>query len=197
METAHGVWYTEGGGNTTLHFDTNGSTGTDAMTIILTGVGLGLTASDFHLLVAVRLASELGGGLPARSSSINRTPFAHLAVTGTLDAFDFMSSSASLVQRGGNSVWVGLRADHHQFGWVATVASGSSRWRALRLKLMWNAHLLDHALAKLKASSEYLCNHYRLLRTLLSPQFRIDGNVVSDYTHDELFASLATEQGGR
>ena len=26
VATAHGVWYTEGGGNTTLHFDTNGST---------------------------------------------------------------------------------------------------------------------------------------------------------------------------
>ena len=47
--TAHGVWYTEGGGNTTLHFDTNGNTGNDEMTIILTGVGLGLTASDFLL----------------------------------------------------------------------------------------------------------------------------------------------------
>ena len=49
VATAHGVWYTEGGGNTTLHFDTNGSTGSDEMTIILTGVGLGLTASDFLL----------------------------------------------------------------------------------------------------------------------------------------------------
>ena len=49
VATAHGVWYTEGGGNTTLHFDTNGSTGSDEMTIILTGIGLGLTASDFHL----------------------------------------------------------------------------------------------------------------------------------------------------
>ena len=47
--TVHGVWYTEGGGNTTLHFDTNGSTGSDEMTIILTGIGLGLTASDFLL----------------------------------------------------------------------------------------------------------------------------------------------------
>jgi Ca2+-binding RTX toxin-like protein len=47
--TAHGVWYTEGGGNTTLHFDTNGSTGSDEMTIILTGTHLGLTASDFLL----------------------------------------------------------------------------------------------------------------------------------------------------
>jgi VCBS repeat-containing protein len=47
--TAHGVWYTEGGGNTTLHFDTNGSSGSDEMTIILTGTGLGLTASDFLL----------------------------------------------------------------------------------------------------------------------------------------------------
>jgi len=47
--TVHGVWYTEGGGNTTLHFDTNGSTGSDEMTIILTGIHLGLTASDFLL----------------------------------------------------------------------------------------------------------------------------------------------------
>jgi Ca2+-binding RTX toxin-like protein len=47
--TVHGAWYTEGGGNTTLHFDTNGSTGSDEMTIILTGTGLGLTASDFLL----------------------------------------------------------------------------------------------------------------------------------------------------
>jgi len=48
--TVHGVWYTEGGGNTTLHFDTNGSTvGSDEMTIILTGTSLGLTASDFLL----------------------------------------------------------------------------------------------------------------------------------------------------
>ena len=48
--TAHGVWYTEVGGNTTLHFDTNGSTaGSDEMTIILTGTSLGLTASDFLL----------------------------------------------------------------------------------------------------------------------------------------------------
>ena len=48
VAAAHGVWYTEGGGDTTLHFDTNGSTGSDEMTIILKGVGLGLTASDFH-----------------------------------------------------------------------------------------------------------------------------------------------------
>jgi large repetitive protein len=36
--TSHGVWYTEGGENTTLHFDTNGNTGpsNDEMTIILT-----------------------------------------------------------------------------------------------------------------------------------------------------------------
>ncbi len=47
--TVHGVWYTEGGGNTTLHFDTNGTTGSDEMTIVLTGTGLGLTASDFLL----------------------------------------------------------------------------------------------------------------------------------------------------
>ena len=47
--TIHGAWYSEGGGNTTLHFDTNGSTGSDEMTIILTGTGLGLTASDFLL----------------------------------------------------------------------------------------------------------------------------------------------------
>ena len=49
VANAHGVWYTEGGGNTTLHFDTNGSTGSDEMTIVLTGTGLGLTASDFDL----------------------------------------------------------------------------------------------------------------------------------------------------
>jgi Ca2+-binding RTX toxin-like protein len=49
VAAAHGVWYTEGGGDTTLHFDTNGSTGSDEMTIILKGVGLGLTASDFLL----------------------------------------------------------------------------------------------------------------------------------------------------
>ena len=47
--TVHGVWYTEGGGNTTLHFDTNGSQVSDEMTIVLTGTGLGLTASDFLL----------------------------------------------------------------------------------------------------------------------------------------------------
>ena len=41
--------YTEGGGNTTLHFDTNGSTGSDEMIIILTGTGLGLTVADFVL----------------------------------------------------------------------------------------------------------------------------------------------------
>jgi len=46
--TVHGAWYTENGGNTTLHFDTNGSAG-DEMTLTLTGVGLGLTASDFFL----------------------------------------------------------------------------------------------------------------------------------------------------
>jgi VCBS repeat-containing protein len=48
VATAHGVWYTEGGGDTTLHFDTNGSTG-DEMTIVLTGTGLGLTDLDFLL----------------------------------------------------------------------------------------------------------------------------------------------------
>ena len=49
VATAHGVWFTEGGGNTTVHFDTNGNTGNDEMTITLTGTGLGLTASDFIL----------------------------------------------------------------------------------------------------------------------------------------------------
>jgi VCBS repeat-containing protein len=51
VATAHGVWYTEDlvDNNTTLHFDTNGSTGTDEMRIVLTGTGLGLTASDFLL----------------------------------------------------------------------------------------------------------------------------------------------------
>ena len=39
-------------GNTTLHFDTNGNTGKEAMTIILTGTGLGLTVSDFQLCLA-------------------------------------------------------------------------------------------------------------------------------------------------
>jgi VCBS repeat-containing protein len=49
--TAHGVWYTQdvANNNTILHFDTNGSTSSDEMRIILAGVGLGLTDSDFLL----------------------------------------------------------------------------------------------------------------------------------------------------
>jgi VCBS repeat-containing protein len=47
--TANGIWYDESGGNTNLHFDTNGSTGSDEMTITLVGTSLGLTASDFIL----------------------------------------------------------------------------------------------------------------------------------------------------
>ncbi len=47
--TANGIWFTEASGVTTLHFDTNGTTASDEMTIKLTGVGLGLTAADFVL----------------------------------------------------------------------------------------------------------------------------------------------------
>ncbi|RSB81950.1 tandem-95 repeat protein [Rhizobium sophoriradicis] len=47
--TAHGAWYTESGGNTILHFDTNGDANTDEATIVLTGTNLGLTDSDFLL----------------------------------------------------------------------------------------------------------------------------------------------------
>ncbi|AIC26249.1 VCBS repeat-containing/serralysin-like metalloprotease domain-containing protein [Rhizobium etli bv. mimosae str. IE4771] len=47
--TAHGAWYTESGGNTILHFDTNGDANTDETTIVLTGTNLGLTDSDFLL----------------------------------------------------------------------------------------------------------------------------------------------------
>lgn len=47
--TANGIWYTEALGTTTLHFDTDGSTGSDEMTIFLTGTSLGLTAGDFVL----------------------------------------------------------------------------------------------------------------------------------------------------
>ncbi|QPK07621.1 cadherin-like domain-containing protein [Rhizobium phaseoli] len=47
--TAHSAWYTESGGNTILHFDSNGDTNTDETTIVLTGTNLGLTSSDFIL----------------------------------------------------------------------------------------------------------------------------------------------------
>jgi VCBS repeat-containing protein len=47
--TANGVWYTESGGNTILNIDTNGSTGSVEMMIVLTGINKGLTAADFHL----------------------------------------------------------------------------------------------------------------------------------------------------
>ncbi|MBY4633449.1 cadherin-like domain-containing protein, partial [Rhizobium croatiense] len=47
--TTHGAWYTESGGNTILHFDTNGDANTDETTIVLTGTNLGLTDSDFLL----------------------------------------------------------------------------------------------------------------------------------------------------
>jgi len=49
IATVNGIWYTEGGGNTTLHFDTDGDTGTDEMTITLLGIGLGLGVTDFVL----------------------------------------------------------------------------------------------------------------------------------------------------
>jgi Ca2+-binding RTX toxin-like protein len=48
--TAHGAWYTESGGTRTiLSFDTDGNTGSIEMSLTLTGVGLGLSASDFVL----------------------------------------------------------------------------------------------------------------------------------------------------
>ncbi|ANM22455.1 serralysin-like metalloprotease domain-containing protein [Rhizobium sp. N941] len=47
--TTHSAWYTESGGNTILHFDSNGDTNTDETTIVLTGTNLGLTSSDFLL----------------------------------------------------------------------------------------------------------------------------------------------------
>jgi Ca2+-binding RTX toxin-like protein len=47
--TAHGVWVTESGGNTLISMDTNGSTGSVEMMIVLTGINKGLTAADFHL----------------------------------------------------------------------------------------------------------------------------------------------------
>ncbi|PDV88625.1 hypothetical protein CO652_08510, partial [Rhizobium sp. H4] len=49
MATTHSAWYTESGGNTILHFDTNGDANTDETTIVLTGTNLGLTDSDFLL----------------------------------------------------------------------------------------------------------------------------------------------------
>jgi hypothetical protein len=45
---ANSVTWSESGGNTILHIDVNGNTTAD-MQIILTGVGLGLTATDFVL----------------------------------------------------------------------------------------------------------------------------------------------------
>ena len=47
--TANGVWYTEVGPNTIVSMDTNGSTGSVEMMIVLTGIGKNLTAADFHL----------------------------------------------------------------------------------------------------------------------------------------------------
>ena len=52
--TANGIWYTESGGNTILHFDTDDAPGTvgtpdDEMTLTLVGTSLGLTAADFVL----------------------------------------------------------------------------------------------------------------------------------------------------
>ncbi len=47
--TAHGVWITEAGGNTLISMDTNGSSGSAEMMIVLTGINKGLTAADFHL----------------------------------------------------------------------------------------------------------------------------------------------------
>jgi large repetitive protein len=49
IPAANGIWFTEAGGITNLHFDTNGNTANDEITIKLSGVGLGLTASDFAL----------------------------------------------------------------------------------------------------------------------------------------------------
>ena len=46
---ANRIWYTESGGNTTLHFDTDSNTANDEMTIVLIGTGLGLTSADFIL----------------------------------------------------------------------------------------------------------------------------------------------------
>jgi Ca2+-binding RTX toxin-like protein len=46
--TARGIWFVESGGDTTVNFDTTGDTTAD-MQIVLTGVGKGLTASDFVL----------------------------------------------------------------------------------------------------------------------------------------------------
>jgi VCBS repeat-containing protein len=46
--TAHGIWYTLSGGNTILHFDTDGVTGTDEMTITVLGAPA-LDGTDFIL----------------------------------------------------------------------------------------------------------------------------------------------------
>lgn len=48
--TANGIWFTESATETILHFDVNGNTANDEMTIHLTGIGLGLTAADFILV---------------------------------------------------------------------------------------------------------------------------------------------------
>ena len=55
VATAHGVWYTEGGGNTTFRFDTNGSTGNDEMTILLNRHRPGLDRFGFPSLSRDRL----------------------------------------------------------------------------------------------------------------------------------------------
>jgi Ca2+-binding RTX toxin-like protein len=47
--TAHGAWYTDDGVNTTVHFDTNGSTAIDDLTVTLNGTALGLGIGDFIL----------------------------------------------------------------------------------------------------------------------------------------------------
>lgn len=49
VATANGVWFGEGGGNTTLFFDTDGNTATIEMQIVLTGTGLGLDQTDMIL----------------------------------------------------------------------------------------------------------------------------------------------------
>ena len=45
---ANSVTFSESGGDTIVHIDNTGDTTAD-MTIVLTGTGLGLTASDFIL----------------------------------------------------------------------------------------------------------------------------------------------------
>jgi Ca2+-binding RTX toxin-like protein len=48
VAVAHGVWFTQNGTDTVLHFDTDGNTASDEMTITLSGTGL-LNAADFVL----------------------------------------------------------------------------------------------------------------------------------------------------